>query len=174
MPLYLSLLSDWHIMSLSGSCLSLFSPSSSFLVCPHVPRCLLTRFFHWPRLTGISCSNRHNCSSEYSISRLGQASASALGRWRSQKLGSPSKIRDLRQDVDIDDLRKTLITDIAFQGKLDGVASSDLKVYNNDEDATNQREPIEEDTPLSELIEAGKGGRKKTALIVVAPPKPGK
>ncbi|KAI9598763.1 hypothetical protein BDF19DRAFT_187408 [Syncephalis fuscata] len=82
------------------------------------------------------------------------------------------KITNLNQSNDIADLRKTLITDVAFRNELQGIDSSKLQVYNNDEDATNQREPIEEDTPLSELIETGKGGRKKTALIVVAPPKP--
>ena len=88
--------------------------------------------------------------------------------------GSPSKIRDLRQDADIDDLRQTLINGPAFKNKLQGIVSSQLQVYNNDEDASNQGEPIEEDTRLSELIKAGKGDRKKTALIIVAPLPPGK
>ncbi|KAI9596939.1 hypothetical protein BDF19DRAFT_326597 [Syncephalis fuscata] len=82
------------------------------------------------------------------------------------------KITNLNQSNDIADLRKILITDVAFRNELQGIDSSKLQVYNNDEDATNRREPIEEDTPLLELIEAGKGGRKRTALIVVAPPKP--
>jgi hypothetical protein len=83
-------------------------------------------------------------------------------------------IKNLNQSNDIADFRHTLIGDVAFKNKLQGIDSSDLKVYRNEDDVSNQGEPIEEDTPLLELIKAGKSGRKKTALIVVAPPKPGR
>ncbi|KAI9597256.1 hypothetical protein BDF19DRAFT_315398 [Syncephalis fuscata] len=165
MPLYLSLLSGWRIMSLSGSCHSLFS---------HLPRLfsfaytcltrLLIRFVSPAPPVGISRSSRHSCSSrssEYSDQSLGQALQAAPNSSRFAELDI-DKITNPNQSNDIANLRKTLITDVAFRNKLDGIASSDLKVYNNDEDATNQREPIEEDTPLSELIETGKGDRKRT------------
>ncbi|KAI9598397.1 hypothetical protein BDF19DRAFT_432396 [Syncephalis fuscata] len=73
------------------------------------------------------------------------------------------------QESDVADLRKTLITDVAFRNKLDGIASSDLKVYKNEADAGDPGKAIKLSKKLSELVD---GNSDDNPLIVVVPPPP--
>ena len=84
-------------------------------------------------------------------------------------------IEGLKNNAMVEHLRKELTKDTSpFHNKLAGIDSSDLKVYSRLDENGKPTEVIEEDEPLSDLLKANKGNRKKNVLIVVAPPKPGK
>ncbi|KAI9591460.1 hypothetical protein BDF19DRAFT_417138 [Syncephalis fuscata] len=71
--------------------------------------------------------------------------------------------------LNVADLRKILITDVAFRNRLVGVDSSELQVYKNEADAGDPGKAIKLSEELSELIEEN---GYDNPLIVVTPPKP--
>ena len=86
-----------------------------------------------------------------------------------KELGSPSKIRDLRQDADIDDLCQALTKD---DSPFDIEANpSQLQVYNNETNVGDSSRALRPGKKLSELIE---GNSYNNPLIIVAPLPPGK
>ncbi|CAG8600038.1 4425_t:CDS:2, partial [Paraglomus occultum] len=85
---------------------------------------------------------------------------------------SISKIRVSEDAIDIDDLCRTLVTDVAFRGVLKGIGSAELKVYSRLDESGLPVDELPAYQKLSRIpIDETYGS---PFVVVVAPPLPGK